>query len=81
MPNSSSPISDQIAARLSPYIGHFNAQMWVKSVTRRELGLAPDELTSQQLPRVVDGLRPYLQTLMGRATAEDLLLQITREVR
>jgi len=80
LPNSS-PISDQIAARLSPYIGQFNAQMWVKSVARRELGLAPDELTSKQLPTVVDGLRPYLQTLMGRATAEDLLLQITREVR
>lgn len=81
MPNISSPISDQIAAHLSPYIGQFNAQMWVKSVTRRELGLAPDELTLKQIPTVVDGLRPYLQTLMGRATAEDLLLQITREVR
>ena len=81
MPSTSLPISEQIASLLAPYIGEFNAQMWVKSVTRRELGLAPEELTPQQIPTVVDGLRPYLQTLMGRSTAEDLLLQITREVR
>jgi hypothetical protein len=38
-------------------------------------------LTAEHLARLVDGLRPFLQTLMGRATAEDLLLQIGREVR
>jgi hypothetical protein len=81
LPSVSLSTADQIAAQLSPYIGRFNAQMWVKSVARRELALAPEDVTPKHLPTLVDGLRPYLQTLMGRATAEDLLLQITREVR
>jgi hypothetical protein len=81
LPGVSSSISEQVAARLAPYIGDFNAQMWIKSVARRELGIAPEDLTAEHLARLVDGLRPFLQTLMGRATAEDLLLQIGREVR
>jgi hypothetical protein len=77
----SSSISEQVAARLAPYIGHFNAQMWIKSVARRDLKLSPEELSAAHLARLAEGLRPFLQTLMGRATAEDLLLQISREVR
>lgn len=77
----SSSLSEQVAARLAPYIGQFNAQMWIKSVARRDLGLSPEDLTPAHLTRLVDGLRPFLQTLMGRNTADDLLQQIGREVR
>lgn len=72
--------SQQLAARLAPYIGDFNAQMWIKSVARRELGLAPEDLTVKHLTSLLDGLRPFLQTLMGRSTADNLLQQIGREV-
>ena len=74
-------IAEQIAERLTPYIGQFNSRMWVKAVARRELGLAPEELTAAHLGTLLDGLRPSLSTLMGRGAAEDLLLQIGREVR
>jgi hypothetical protein len=74
------PFSQQLAARLAPYIGDFNAQMWIKSVARRELGLAPEDLTAHHLNPLLNGLRPFLQTLMGRSTAENLLQQIGREV-
>ena len=77
----SSSISQQVAARLTPYIGPFNAQMWIKSVARRDLGMPPEDLTHRHLPSLIDGLRPFLQTLMGRSTADDLLQQIRREVR
>jgi hypothetical protein len=73
-------LSQQLAARLAPYIGDFNAQMWIKSVARRELGLAPEDLTVKHLTLLIEGLRPFLQTLMGRSTAENLLQQIGREV-
>jgi hypothetical protein len=79
--STTSSISEQVAARLAPYIGQFNAHMWVKSVARRELALSPEDLTAAQLPTLLSGLRPFLQTLMGRATTEDLLQQIRREVR
>jgi hypothetical protein len=74
-------ISEQIAAKLAPYIGQFNARMWVKSVARRELGLSPEELKGGHVPPLLDGIRPSLSTLIGRAAADDLLLQIGREVR
>lgn len=76
-----SPVSEQIAARLAPYIGQFNARMWVKAVARRELGVSPEELKAAHLSTLLDGLRPSLSTLMGRGAADDLLLQIGREVR
>jgi len=78
--NTLSGISEQVAARLAPYIGRFNAQMWIKSVARRDLGLTPEELQPGHLVRLADGLRPFLQTLMGRSTADDLLKKIVREV-
>jgi hypothetical protein len=81
LPSLSSPISEQVAARLAPYIGPFNAQMWIKSVARRELGLSPEDLAPTHVAPLLGGLRPFLQTLMGRTTAEDLLQQIGREVR
>jgi hypothetical protein len=77
---SSTSISEQVAERLASYIGQFNARMWVKSVARRELGLTPDELQPAHLTILMEGLRPALSTLMGRGAAEDLLLQIGREV-
>jgi hypothetical protein len=77
----SSSVSEQVATRLAPYIGAFNAQMWIQSVARRDLGIPPEELTEPHLARLLDGLRPFLHTLMGRGTADDLLLQIGREVR
>lgn len=80
MTGNPSSLSQQVSARLAPYIGQFNAQMWIKSVARRELGLAPEELTSAHLTPLIEGLRPFLQTLMGRSTAENLLQQIGREV-
>jgi hypothetical protein len=73
-------ISEKVASRLSPYIGDFNARMWIKSVARRELGLSPDDLTAAHLQPLLGGLRPFLQTLMGRTTTDDLLQQIRREV-
>jgi hypothetical protein len=77
----SSSVSEQVATRLAPYIGAFNAQMWIRSVARRDLNIAPEELTAAHVVGLLEGLRPFLQTLMGRGTADDLLLQIGREVR
>lgn len=77
---SSLAISEQVADRLAPYIGQFNARMWIKSAARRELGLLPEDLRVEHVAGLMDGLRTALSTLMGRAAADDLLLQIKREV-
>lgn len=73
-------LSAAITERLAPFLGAFNAQVWVKTVAERKLGIAPEELGKEHLGALVEGLRPSLNTFMGRAAAEDLLRQIGREV-
>jgi hypothetical protein len=77
---STSGMSEQVTERLTPYLGPFNARVWVKAVAQRELGLLPEELNAGHLAALVDGLRPSLRTIMGRSAADELLLQIGREV-
>lgn len=74
------PLSVEITRRLAPFLGAFNAQVWVKTVAERKLGLAPEDLGQEHLEALMEGLRPSLNTFMGRAAVEDLLRQIGREV-
>jgi hypothetical protein len=73
-------IYDRITNRLAPYLGAFNAEVWVKVVAERELGVAPDDLTAADVENVLEGLRPSLNTFMGRAAAGELLAKIRGEV-
>jgi len=74
-------ISEQVAERLAPYLGEFNAQVWVKVVAQRNLGIEPEDLSAEDLAPLLDGLRPSLTTFMGRSAADDLLKKVSREVR
>ncbi len=76
----STSISEQVTERLAPFLGDFNAEVWVKTVAERKLGVPADGLTAAHLPPLVEGLRPSLNTFMGRAAADQLLKKITREV-
>lgn len=76
-----SSISQQVSERLAPYLGAFNAEVWVKTVSERKLGRAAEQLTAADVAALLDGLRPSLNTFMGRSAAGELLQQIGREVR
>lgn len=73
-------ISQQVADRLAPYLGEFNAQVWVKVVAEREISVGQDDLTVEHLATLLEGLRPSLKTFMGRSATEDLIKKIVREV-
>jgi|GEM_PF-839225 len=74
-------ISEQVVERLAPYLGEFNAQVWVKVVAQRNLDTTPEELSRSDLEPLLEGLRPSLNTFMGRSAADDLLKKVVREVR
>jgi len=76
----SSSISEQVAERLAPYLGEFNATIWVQQVAKRDLDIAPEALDSSHVPTLVEGLRPSLNTFLGREAAAELLEKILREV-
>lgn len=77
---SASLISKRLTARLAPYLGAFNAEVWVKTVAKRDLALAPEDLTSAHVPALAEGLRPSLNTFIGRQAADELLRQIVQEM-
>lgn len=77
----SSSLCEKLTARLAPYLGAFNAEVWIKTVAKRDLALLPEELTPSHVPALMEGLRPSLNTFIGRKAAEDLLRQIVREVQ
>lgn len=77
---SSMPVAEQVAEQLGPYLGDFNAAVWIKVVARRDLDKAPDELEPEDLETLMDGLRPSLSTFMGRGAADDIRQKILREV-
>lgn len=80
MTNATFPISEQVVTRLSPYLGSFNAKVWVATVAERNLGIGIESLTPSNLPALVEGLRPSLNTFFGRRAADELLQKILREV-
>jgi len=75
-----SSVSEQVQSRLAPYLGDFNAKIWVQKVAQRDLGLEPEALARSHLPTLLDGLRPSLNTFFGRQAAGDLVERILREV-
>jgi hypothetical protein len=78
---SASSIAEQVAERLAPFLGSFNAEVWVKTVAERKVGIPVDQLAPADLGALLEGLRPSLNTFMGRSTADELLQRIGREVR
>lgn len=54
--------------------------MAVKTFAQRELKLSAEALTLEQLPALLEALRPMLNTLVGRSSTDALLEEIRREV-
>lgn len=73
-------LADQIARSLAPYLGEFNAKIAVKTFARRAFDIAPEELTIEHLPGVLEALEPMLNTLAGRAATEAIRRRIQEEV-
>ena len=73
-------IAEQVAELLSPYLGPFNAKVSVKTFARRALGRDEESVTREDLPALLEALRPSLYTLVGRTSTDALLDEILREV-
>lgn len=71
--------SARIEARLAPLLGPNMARNATRTFCQRSLQMEPAALTPADVPRLLAALRPALRTLLGAATAEHLLDEITRE--
>jgi hypothetical protein len=75
------PLADRVIEALTPYLGAFNARVTVKTFTQRTLRLAPEGLTVEHLPALLEALRPTLYTFVGKLSADALLDQVRKEVK
>jgi hypothetical protein len=74
-------ISAHIEARLAPLLGPNMARNATRTFCQRALQMDPEALSLADVPRLLAALRPALRTLLGAATAEHLLDEISRELR
>lgn len=76
-----SSVAEEVASRLTPYLGALNAKVRVKAVAEKKLGMSTDQLSPQDVAALMEGIRPALGMLMGREAAGELIRKIEREVR
>jgi hypothetical protein len=69
-----------VATRLAEYLGPHTARSAVKTFAQSALHRAPEELRLEDMPRLLDALRPMLRTLVGHAISDDILDSLTREL-
>jgi hypothetical protein len=65
--------ADVIAEALSEHLGPSTARTAVRVFSTRILGIAPEQLSAADAPRLLEALRPMLRTLLGPAPADVLL--------
>jgi hypothetical protein len=61
--------ADVIAAELEPLLGPNTARTAIRVFAKHALGVAPEQIRPAEVPKVLDALRPMLNTLLGAARA------------
>jgi hypothetical protein len=69
-----------VASRLAEYLGPHTARSAVKTFAQSALHRAPEELRLEDMPRLLDALRPMLRTLVGHAISDDILDALAQEL-
>ena len=73
-------IADEVIERLAGLLGPNTARVAVQTFARKKLGRDADTIATADLPKLLDGLKPMLRTLVGGQAAEQWLETTRREV-
>ncbi|MGZ5445733.1 MAG: hypothetical protein ACXW5U_32440 [Thermoanaerobaculia bacterium] len=71
-------IGDIVAQTLSVHLGPNVARMAVKAFAQKAVARKPEELTSAELPALVEAMRPMLVVMIGKNPSEAVLGEIER---
>lgn len=69
-----------MVSRLAEYLGPHTARSAVKTFAQSALRRTPEELRLEDMPRLLDALRPMLRTLVGHAISDDILGSLAQEL-
>ncbi|HEY8208054.1 MAG TPA: hypothetical protein VIG99_11275 [Myxococcaceae bacterium] len=69
-----------VEQRLTPLLGPFTAKMALKTFATSKLGRSPEQICREDVPTLLDALRPMLNTLVGSARAGTVLDELRKEL-
>jgi hypothetical protein len=73
-------VADIVVRELTESLGPFTARNAIKTFARKAANKEPAQLAREDLPKVLDALRPMLRTLCGAEKCDEMLAQIKFEV-
>jgi hypothetical protein len=73
--------SEIIYEHLAVYLGPHTAKTALRTFAQKALGIAPEEVSPAQAPRLLDALRPALKTLLGAGKCQSVVEQMERDLR
>jgi len=65
---------------LAVYLGPHTARNAVRTFSERALGRGPETMTPDDVPRLLEALRPMLCTLLGSVQGQGVLERIRSEL-
>ena len=74
-------VSEVFIRHLSVYIGQRTAPMAMKTFSKQAFAMAPEELQLAHVPKLLDAMRPMLNTLLGKEKAEEVVKLIRTELK
>ena len=77
MPSDKAP-ADLIREQLAKYVGPFTAKNALQAFAR-QAGTDPSQITTAQVPALLESIGPLLRTLLGKAGADKVIEQVRRE--
>ena len=69
-----------IQAQLSVYLGPHTARNALRTFSAKALGVEPEQVTREDVPRLLKALHPVLRTLLGAARGDLLIERLTQEL-
>jgi hypothetical protein len=73
--------SEIVYRHLVHYLGPHTTRTALKTFCTKAVHKAPEALTLDDMPNVLSALRPMMRTLLGAKESEQVLAQITYELR
>ena len=73
--------SEIVYRHLVHYLGPHTTRTALKTFCTKAVHKAPEALTLDDMPDVLSALRPMMRTLLGAKESEQVLAQITYELR
>lgn len=67
---------DILVRHLEPLLGGFTAKMAIHTAALRALKVPPEQVALQDLPQLLEGLKPMLNTFIGALHAKVILAEI-----